>query len=541
MTEQTNQKKSGFYDSIAQPLRPGVRLSIIEGSLSTVMGTFTGGAFLIGYALVLGADDFEIGLLSSLPLLANLIQIIGSLIIAKAGSRKKVCALYLFLHRMTWTCIALLPLIVFHDRLADARIWIFLFLLTAASVCASITGIAWTAWIADLIPKGVRGRFFSRRNMFAQVVGMIAAVGAGQFIDIWQSRHTTARMQSNGFMILFTIGIVFGLASIILIRKMHEPAIAPSQDTAFFKQLREPFQDKNFRIFIIFSMAWGFSTGIVGPFFSVYMINTLQIPFSMITLFGVAAGLASIAGFKLWGAMIDKVGARPLALLCGIGGSFVPFFWIFATPDQYLMIWISNIVSGLFFAGIGLASTGLMMNLAPERNNAVYFAVFAAVTGLSGALAPVAGGALGDFFRGRTLYEGFVIFSDIRLLFLASTLMRLLSLLIIRFIKTSETVSVTQMFGRISKLQAYLPLYQIQTITTTGLSAAENIMNGMAKGVISVEAKIDHLLDRGFDLSKAVIFKARLLDQHLDDGLAQHEARLEKLIDRIIALFKRKG
>lgn len=532
--------KKKFYDSIDQSIQKDVRLSILEGSLSTVMGTFIGGAFLIGYALTLGADDFEIGLLASLPLLANLIQIVGSLIIAKAGSRKKVCVLFLFLHRLMWTFIAVLPLFVFRDRLSEVRVWIFMILLTGASICASITGIAWTSWIADLVPKGVRGRFFSRRNMFAQVVGMLTAVAAGQFIDQWQARFDTDHLHSYGFMILFVIGIAFGLAGIFLFRKIKEPDLDAPEDTSFFRQLREPFLDKNFRMFMVFSIVWGFSTGIVGPFFSVYMINTLQIPFSLITLFGVAAGLSSILGFKVWGALIDKIGAKPLSILCGIGGSFVPFLWIFATPDNYLMIWASNILSGLFFAGIGLASTSLMMNLASGKTSSVFFAVFAAVTGLFGALAPIAGGAIGDFFRGKVLYDGFIQLSDIRLLFLASTTLRLLSLTLIRFIVTPETISVSQLFASISQYQKFLPLYQLQNAASAGMGYIENATANMSRGVIAVEQKIDSILARGGDLGKALIFKARTVDRKIDEGLTRHEAFLERLIDKVLRLFSRR-
>lgn len=529
-----------FYDSIDHTIRKDVRLSVLEGSLSTVMGTFIGGAFLIGYALTLGADDFEIGLLASLPLLANLIQIVGSLIIAKAGSRKKVCVLFLFLHRLMWTFIAVLPLFVFRDRLTEVRVWIFMILLTGASICASITGIAWTSWIADLIPKGVRGRFFSRRNMSAQVVGMLAAVLAGQFIDIWQTRFDTDHMRSYGFMILFAIGIVFGLVGIFLFRKINEPSLDVPEDTSFFRQLREPFLDKNFRMFMIFSISWGFSTGIVGPFFSVYMINTLQIPFSLITLFGVAAGLSSILGFKVWGALIDKIGAKPLSIICGIGGSFVPFFWIFASPENYLVIWASNILSGLFFAGIGLASTGLMMNLASGKTSSVYFAVFAAVTGLFGAIAPIAGGAIGDFYRGKVLLDGFIRLSDIRLLFLTSTALRLLSLTLIRFITTPETISASQLFASISQYQKFLPLYQLQNAASTGMSYIENTTTNMSRGVIAVEQQIDTILARGGDLGKTLIYKARSIDRKIDEGLTRHEAFLERLIDKFLRIFSRR-
>ena len=42
-------------------VRRALRLSIVEGSLSNIHVTVCAGAFLTGFALMLGAGDFELG------------------------------------------------------------------------------------------------------------------------------------------------------------------------------------------------------------------------------------------------------------------------------------------------------------------------------------------------------------------------------------------------------------------------------------------------------------------------------------------------
>ena len=535
-----NAPTRGFYDGIDDQLKRDVKLSVAEASVSTVMGTFIGGAFLIGFALTLGAGDLEVGLLASLPLLANLIQIAGSYIVARAGSRKRVCVTYLFLHRLMWAFVAALPLFVFRGRLEDFRVWIFMALLTVASVCASITGIAWTSWVADLVPKGFRGRFFSRRNMVAQMVGMVMAVAGGRFIDAWTGRHESPQMQGYGFMILFAIGVVFGVAGVVLLRRISEPQMAVESGDSFLSQLRMPFEDTAFRMFMLFSVAWGFSTGIVGPFFSVYMINTLMIPFSVITLFGVVAGITTIVGTKLWGGMLDRIGPKPLYLMCGFGGCFTPLLWTFASPGNYAVIWVSNALSGFFFSGIGLAATGMMMNLAPAKNSSVFFAVFAAVTGAFGALAPIAGGAIGELVRGRVLYEGFIMLSDIRLLFLTSTVLRLLSLTLLRFIAVPDAASARDMFAAITRYQKFLPLFTITSVASSGMSYVENATANMSRSVVSMERWIDTILERTGDLGNSVLFKVRSIDREVDARISNHEAFLDRVLDWVSDLFSRK-
>ena len=47
-------------------VRRALRLSIVEGSLSNIHVTVCAGAFLTGFALMLGAGDFELGLIAAL-------------------------------------------------------------------------------------------------------------------------------------------------------------------------------------------------------------------------------------------------------------------------------------------------------------------------------------------------------------------------------------------------------------------------------------------------------------------------------------------
>ena len=59
-------------------VRRGLRLSIVEGSLSNIHVTVCAGAFLTGFALLLGAGDFELGLIAALPFLGQLFQFVGA-------------------------------------------------------------------------------------------------------------------------------------------------------------------------------------------------------------------------------------------------------------------------------------------------------------------------------------------------------------------------------------------------------------------------------------------------------------------------------
>jgi MFS family permease len=516
-----------------------IKLSILEGSFGTVMGTMIGGAFLTGFALTLGANDFTIGLLASLPLLANLVQIVGAYIISRVGSSKKVCITYVFFHRMLWASIILLPFVLLKSSLGDTKIWIFIILIAVSSICASITGISWLSWMTDLIPEEIRGRFFAKRNMAAQVVGMLVAVGAGRFIDLWKKAYiSNDNMQSFGFAILFAFGTLFGLVCIFLLRKMSDPISVPQDSQSFVKQLINPLMDKKFLLFIIFSVAWGFSVGIVGPFFSVYMIKHLSVPFSVITLLGVAAGISGIVGTRLWGNLMDRIGPKLLHILCGLGASIVPFLWIFASPDSYLILWFINIVSGFCWAGIGLASSNMMIALAPTEEKSIYFAVFAAITGLFGALAPIVGGSIGAFYNAKTLSLGFMQISGLGLLFLTSTLLRFASLSLLKNVDFKKDIPLAELLRSIQAWQKFAPIYNIQNLSVTSFQPFNNITTAITQGMLYTGNKIEGLWDRSQALSKDLSDKFQDIDLKVDTKLNRYEHFIENCLNKIGNLLK---
>src|SRR6266540_1265610 len=86
-----------------------LRISNWEAVFSTIHLTLTGGVFQTGYALYLGASNLWMGVLSSFPTFAGLIQIPASYFIERRGERKKFTALSSGVGRFLWLPILLLP------------------------------------------------------------------------------------------------------------------------------------------------------------------------------------------------------------------------------------------------------------------------------------------------------------------------------------------------------------------------------------------------------------------------------------------------
>jgi len=148
-------------------IRRGMRLSVLEGAFSTAFIVLTGGAFLTGYALMLGANDFEIGLLVAIPYMAQFFQIFGAYVIELTAARKTVAVITLTTGRFFYIFLAFLPFTFF---LGGTKVALLLFVIAAASALVMAGVNAWTSWMGDFIPEQFRGRYFGTRNRYLTIV-----------------------------------------------------------------------------------------------------------------------------------------------------------------------------------------------------------------------------------------------------------------------------------------------------------------------------------------------------------------------------------
>ena len=76
-------------DTLTQDeIQSGLKTAIKDGMASTSMATLTGGAFMVAFALKLGASNLLIGLLAAIPPLVQLIQIPSIYLVENLRNRR---------------------------------------------------------------------------------------------------------------------------------------------------------------------------------------------------------------------------------------------------------------------------------------------------------------------------------------------------------------------------------------------------------------------------------------------------------------------
>ena len=374
----------------------GMRMSIWEGSFATVFGVLTAGAFLTGFGLWLGADTNQISLLTAIPTLAALIQIVASYTGEKRSTRKPFAGGFALVGRMLWLPILLLPLL-FHDKHMAVVPFLVLFTLSFVFLNASVP--PWTSWMSDLVPPDYRGRYFARRNMIAGIVGMVVSLPAAWFLDYAKKHH----IEAAGFGTLFGVSCVAALVAFLFILRQPEPpkTVSPNAQEGtglrgVVEYLSSPFADSNFRKLMMFNTIFVIGQFFAAPFFTVYAIKDLGLNYVSLQIFATLTSISSLGSMPLWGYLADKFGNKPLLAISVWGVFTLPIVWMFTTPSHMattmLLLVELNLVGGMFWAGVGLAQFNLLIGFSPPGKTSIYVATMSAVTGFAGGVAPLLGG-----------------------------------------------------------------------------------------------------------------------------------------------------
>lgn len=404
-------------------VRTSLKASTIDGSLSTIFSNITGGVLLSSFLLDLGANPFEIGMLSSLPMLANLLQPLGAILSNQYHSRHDY-GIWTFLpSRLIWI-ILLVCLIIrgISDRFSEQLISLTLALVVISSVFGALGSASWMSWLAALVPSKLRGRYYSIRNVVSNIATLICLPIASFIISHWQGGAIA------GYGIVLSISILAGIASLVCQQFMID--LNPQEyqtvgvERGLFKDLSAPFQDRNLIIFLIYFSFWGFAVNLSNPFFNLYMLENLGVDITWVTLFSSLGSGANMLMLLVWGRLSDRVGNRPLIIFAGLAISLTPLFWLFTGGDQVQsQLWIYLLIFHIFVGGtwaaVDLGNNNIQIAIAPIQHRATFFAIVSAAVGISSALGTTIGGVLAQYSH----YEG------IGGIFFLSTVLRLLAII----------------------------------------------------------------------------------------------------------------
>lgn len=399
------QEKSAVEKSLDLSIKDGVAFAATTGF---------GDNYINPFAVALGASNFQIGLLSSIPqLLPALMQLKVADMTERLGSRKKIIVRSVFLHAFMLLPIALVPYVS-----KSIQIGMLIGLCTLYMLFASLAGPAWGSLMADLVPLRKGGVFFSKRSRLIGLVTLSTTFLAGYTLHLFKTQSLI------GFTIIFFLAMISRYISCYFLSRMYEPPLEVKREHYFsFGAFVRRLNVGNFGKYVIFQSTFNFAVFIASPFFTVFMLRDLGFSYLTYTIVVITVPLATILSMSYWGRYSDALGNRRVMRICSIIISVLPALWL-VSHEVYFLIGI-QVLAGFFWGGFNLCSSNFIYESAIPEKRTRCISYFNTINGLAICLGNLLGGFLATHIPpvlGYRLLTLFAISSCLRII-LSTTLL----------------------------------------------------------------------------------------------------------------------
>jgi MFS family permease len=350
------------------------------------------------YLLFLGATRQQIGLLSSLSnLTAASLLLPAAMLVERTGQRKRITLAGATGSRLAVLLMALLPMLLGGDGIL---IWIVLSLALLREGFNNIGFPGWMALTGDIVPIDGRGRYFGTRNFIMGIAGIITALVIGEAI--------TRIGEPLGYQLSFILAVVLGGISMSFFARLKDPQKLSRENEGTQSSLAHILAslkgEHGFIRFCVFTAVWNFAVNISGPFFNVYMVDTLNMTAAMIGIATVGNTAANLLVQRGVGGLADRWGNRNVVIIFMLLIPIMPLLWGVWVQQPWQAI-LMQTLGGILWGAYNLVSFNTILQQTPENQRARFSALYQIVVTLS-----LAGGAaLGSFiiplvdFTGVTL------------------------------------------------------------------------------------------------------------------------------------------
>ncbi|MBZ4422870.1 MFS transporter [Myxococcus sp. RHSTA-1-4] len=397
-------------------LRASLGASVVEGMFAEVFTACAGATVLTAWAIALELGPFLVGVMTALPFFAQFVQFPAAWLTSTFGHRR-VALTAVCLSRLVMFPLAVLPWL---GLSFPAQQHVLLVVAGASAVLGVVGNNAWVAWMGELVPRSVRGRFFGRRTALTTLAGTLASLSAGLLMD----RLRPPEGVGLGLPLLALGACVMGVVTTLLMATQHDPAPPGTTPRLELKGALVPLKDPVARRVLGYQVAWNAAVGVSAPFFALHSLQNLKMTFVIMALHAAAVACVRILTAPLWGRMLDKAGAQPVLLACSLGISAIPVLWLLPSAGTLWPLLFDVLLAGSLWSGHGLAIFALPLTVAPRRGRPFYLAAFATAGGLAYSAAAAVGGAIAAALPQQFMLGGHV-WVNLHVLFVLSSVARL--------------------------------------------------------------------------------------------------------------------
>jgi len=340
------------------------------------------------FALRLGASDYHIANLSSLPALVGVLTLIpGAMLIDYAKNKQNITSKIMLAHKIFYLIIALVPFIAKQYQAS-----IFVLLVGLMNFPFSVYNTGYQSSIGDLFKPENRGTAMSLRNKYSDMARLITVLITGNLLSYLSSSESKIIIV---YQCLFVIAFFVSLFEIYFFKSFKFPlSNSKEKDKSnyfktFISVIKQIPKNKQFIIFTICSLSFHFGWQMGWPLFNLYSIKYLFANELWLSFMSIVAGLSTIFMVKKWANLADKRGNSFTLYIVTALMAITPL--LFVISHSLIQITIFHAIIGTATCGTILILFNILLEIVPDKNRTIYIAIYSTLINISATIAPLVG------------------------------------------------------------------------------------------------------------------------------------------------------
>jgi len=147
------------FGLIDNPNRKSMDFFILQAVFGTAFGILTGGTYMSGFAIYLGASDELVGYIPLIGSISGMFLIFSTIFLERFSNRRKLVVTFNFIIKPLIISTILIPVVIPESM----RVGTLFVILLMAYTLNSLMGVAINSWFVKVIPINIRGRYFAIR------------------------------------------------------------------------------------------------------------------------------------------------------------------------------------------------------------------------------------------------------------------------------------------------------------------------------------------------------------------------------------------
>lgn len=360
------------------------KINIINGILASVAMRLVN-PYYAKFAERLGANEYHIAYLTSLPYLISIFAFIpGAILIESLSNKQKTIGTTMLLHKIFFLLIAFIPFLNVNQAS------LFVLMIGLMNLPGSIANMGYQASMGDIFGPHERGKTMGLRNKYSSIIGIALTIVSGKLLtSVPKTNEDCIKLYQIFFIVTFLVSIV----EVYYFFKFKGFVVKNKEKSKYLDSLRQVLKEipKNNKFLLFTFASLFFHIGWMGaqPLFNIYTVKILKANESWLSAISIASGLSSIIAYTKWANFADKKGNSFALSLAIIGMGITPL--LYALSNQIFMLVIFNIIIGVSVAGTTLLLFNIMLEIIPGENRAIYIAIYNTLIAIIAGISPILG------------------------------------------------------------------------------------------------------------------------------------------------------